>query len=111
MQRGNGYVIAYRRELERNGNWTLVRRSLDCQAFALSPSSVSLSIASSLPASNTLTGVADLDGLVGGSQALLVDASAVLLMALLACSAARAAWSALISFFSSAMRASIDSRI
>ena len=33
MQRGNGYVIAYRRELERNGNWTLVRRSLDCQAF------------------------------------------------------------------------------
>ena len=30
-----GYVIAHRGELERTGNWTLVRRSLDCRAFGV----------------------------------------------------------------------------
>jgi mannose-6-phosphate isomerase-like protein (cupin superfamily) len=30
-----GYVIAHRDELERTGDWTLVRRSLDCRAFGL----------------------------------------------------------------------------
>lgn len=35
MQRGDGYVIAHRRELERTGNWMLVRRSLDCQSFGV----------------------------------------------------------------------------
>jgi len=35
MQRGDGYVVAHRRELERTGNWTLVRRSLECQAFGV----------------------------------------------------------------------------
>jgi uncharacterized cupin superfamily protein len=33
MDRGNGYTIAQRGELERAGNWRLVRRSLDCQAL------------------------------------------------------------------------------
>ena len=33
MKRGDGYTIAQRDELERTGNWRLVRRSLDCQAF------------------------------------------------------------------------------
>ena len=33
MERGDGYTIAQRDELERTGNWRLVRRSLDCQAF------------------------------------------------------------------------------
>jgi uncharacterized cupin superfamily protein len=33
MERGDGYTIAERDELERTGNWRLVRRSLDCQAF------------------------------------------------------------------------------
>ncbi len=35
MQRGTGYIVASRRELERTGNWTLVRRSLECQAFGI----------------------------------------------------------------------------
>lgn len=28
-----GYAIAHREELERTGNWTLVRRSLGCRSF------------------------------------------------------------------------------
>ena len=35
MQSGAGYVIAGSQELERTGNWSLVRRSLDCQAFGV----------------------------------------------------------------------------
>jgi uncharacterized cupin superfamily protein len=35
MQRGAGYVIVGRQELERTGNWSLVRRSLDCRAFGV----------------------------------------------------------------------------
>jgi len=35
VQRGTGYVIVGRQELERAGNWSLVRRSLDCQAFGV----------------------------------------------------------------------------
>jgi uncharacterized cupin superfamily protein len=31
----NGYTIAHREELERTGNWTLVRRSLGCRAFGV----------------------------------------------------------------------------
>lgn len=30
-----GYVITHPGELERTGNWTLVRRSLDCRAFGV----------------------------------------------------------------------------
>jgi len=33
--RGDGYAIAHRDELERTGNWTLVRRSLGCQALGV----------------------------------------------------------------------------
>jgi uncharacterized cupin superfamily protein len=32
---GEGYAIAHRDELERTGNWTLVRRSLGCGAFGV----------------------------------------------------------------------------
>jgi uncharacterized cupin superfamily protein len=35
MNRGNGYTIAHRDELERTGNWSLVRRSLGCQALGM----------------------------------------------------------------------------
>ncbi|MDQ6817356.1 MAG: cupin domain-containing protein [Actinomycetota bacterium] len=35
MQRGDGYVVARREELEQTGNWTLVRRSLDCKSFGV----------------------------------------------------------------------------
>ena len=31
----DGYTIAHRDDLERTGNWTLVRRSLDCRSFGL----------------------------------------------------------------------------
>jgi len=31
----DGYTIAHRDELERTGNWALVRRSLGCQAFGV----------------------------------------------------------------------------
>lgn len=30
-----GYAIAHRDDIERTGNWTLVRRSLGCQAFGV----------------------------------------------------------------------------
>jgi uncharacterized cupin superfamily protein len=35
MERGDGYVIAEREDLERTGNWSLVRRTLGCQAFGV----------------------------------------------------------------------------
>lgn len=35
MQRGDGYLIAHRDELESTGNWTLVRRSLGCRSFGV----------------------------------------------------------------------------
>ncbi|MGO9820682.1 MAG: cupin domain-containing protein [Solirubrobacteraceae bacterium] len=35
MQSGDGYLIADRDELERAGNWSLVRRSLGCQSFGV----------------------------------------------------------------------------
>jgi len=35
MTHGDGYVIADPQELERTGNWTLVRRSLGCRAFGI----------------------------------------------------------------------------
>jgi mannose-6-phosphate isomerase-like protein (cupin superfamily) len=35
MEREDGYVIAHGDELERNGNWTLVRRSLECNSFGI----------------------------------------------------------------------------
>jgi uncharacterized cupin superfamily protein len=35
MKRGDGYVIAERQDLERAGNWTLVRRTLGCQSFGV----------------------------------------------------------------------------
>jgi mannose-6-phosphate isomerase-like protein (cupin superfamily) len=30
-----GFAIAHRDQLERTGNWSLVRRSLDCQSFGV----------------------------------------------------------------------------
>jgi uncharacterized cupin superfamily protein len=35
MAQPNGYTIAHRDELERTGNWTLVRRSLGCRSFGV----------------------------------------------------------------------------
>ncbi len=32
---GAGYTIAHRNQLERTGNWTLVRRSLGCRALGV----------------------------------------------------------------------------
>jgi uncharacterized cupin superfamily protein len=33
--RSNGYTVAHLDELERTGNWTLVRRSLGCRSFGV----------------------------------------------------------------------------
>lgn len=35
MDSGPGYRIAHRDELERTGDWSLVRRSLDCRSFGV----------------------------------------------------------------------------
>ena len=35
MEQHEGYAIAHRAELERTGNWTLVRRSLGCRSFGV----------------------------------------------------------------------------
>jgi mannose-6-phosphate isomerase-like protein (cupin superfamily) len=35
MEKQDGYVIAHRDELERTGNWALVRRSLGCNSFGV----------------------------------------------------------------------------
>jgi quercetin dioxygenase-like cupin family protein len=35
MDRENGFKIAHVEELERAGNWSLVRRSLGCQSFGV----------------------------------------------------------------------------
>lgn len=33
MEQGDGYTVVHREELERTGNWLLLRRSLDCRSF------------------------------------------------------------------------------
>jgi mannose-6-phosphate isomerase-like protein (cupin superfamily) len=35
MEKHDGYVIAHRDELQRTGNWALVRRSLDLSSFGI----------------------------------------------------------------------------
>ena len=35
LRQRQGYVVADRDELERSGNWTLVRRSLGCRSFGV----------------------------------------------------------------------------
>ncbi|MBK5233184.1 MAG: cupin domain-containing protein [Thermoleophilia bacterium] len=35
MDRGDGFTVAHRDELERNGNWSLVRRTLGCGSFGI----------------------------------------------------------------------------
>jgi uncharacterized cupin superfamily protein len=35
MVQSDGYTVAHRDDLERTGNWTLVRRSLGCRSFGV----------------------------------------------------------------------------
>ena len=35
MTRGDGFVIAHRDELDREGSWSLVRRTLGCASFGI----------------------------------------------------------------------------
>jgi mannose-6-phosphate isomerase-like protein (cupin superfamily) len=35
VEQADGYAIAHRDELERAGNWSLVRRTLGCQSFGV----------------------------------------------------------------------------
>lgn len=72
MERGDGYVIAHRQELERTGNWTLVRRSLDCQAFGVNL--VDIPAGESIPEHDeTERDQEELFFVVAGSPALVID--------------------------------------
>lgn len=35
MNRGDGFTVAHRNELEQSGDWSLVRRTLGCGAFGI----------------------------------------------------------------------------
>ena len=72
MERGDGYVIAHRDELDRAGNWHLVRRSLDCQSFGINL--VEIGPGESIPEHNeTERDQEELFYVLSGSPALVVD--------------------------------------
>jgi uncharacterized cupin superfamily protein len=72
MRRGDGYVVAHRDELERTGNWTLVRRSLDCRAFGVNL--VEIPPGESIPEHDeTARDQEELFFVISGSPALVID--------------------------------------
>jgi uncharacterized cupin superfamily protein len=72
MTDGNGFKIAHRDELERTGNWTLVRRSLGCQSFGVNL--VELPPGESIPEHDeTDRDQEELFYVVSGSPALVID--------------------------------------
>lgn len=72
MEQGDGYLIAQRQELERTGNWTLVRRSLDCQAFGLNL--VDIPAGGSIPEHDeTERDQEELFAVISGSPTLVID--------------------------------------
>ncbi len=72
MERGDGYVIAHRDELERTGNWALVRRSLDCQSFGVNL--VDIPQGDSLPEHDeTERDQEELFFVISGSPSLVID--------------------------------------
>jgi uncharacterized cupin superfamily protein len=72
MKRGDGYAIAHREELEQTGNWTLVRRSLDCQAFGVNL--VQIPPGESIPEHDeTERDQEELFFVISGSPALVID--------------------------------------
>jgi uncharacterized cupin superfamily protein len=68
----DGYKIAHREQLERNGNWTLVRRSLGCQAFGVNL--VEIPAGESIPEHNeTDRDQEELFFVLSGSPMLVID--------------------------------------
>jgi uncharacterized cupin superfamily protein len=68
----DGYTIAHRERLERNGNWTLVRRSLGCQAFGVNL--VEIPVGESIPEHNeTDRDQEELFFVLSGSPMLVID--------------------------------------
>jgi uncharacterized cupin superfamily protein len=72
MERQDGYTIAHRDELERTGNWSLVRRSLDCQSFGVNL--VEIPAGESIPEHDeTERDQEELFYVISGSPTLLID--------------------------------------
>lgn len=72
MTRGDGYLVAHREELERTGNWTLVRRSLGCQSFGVNL--VEIAPGESIPEHDeTARDQEELFFVLAGSPALVID--------------------------------------
>ncbi len=72
MQRGDGYVIARREELERTGDWSLVRRSLGCRSFGVNL--VEIGPGGSIPEHDeTERDQEELFFVISGSPALVID--------------------------------------
>jgi uncharacterized cupin superfamily protein len=75
MERGHGYTIAERDELERTGDWRLVRRSLDCQA--LGANLVEIPPGGSVPEHDeTARDQEELFYVISGSPSLVIDGHA-----------------------------------
>src|SRR5579859_3217549 len=72
METAHGYTIAHRDELERTGNWQLVRRSLGCQAFGVNV--VEIGPGESIPEHReTERDQEELFYVISGSPALVID--------------------------------------
>jgi len=68
----DGYTIRHRDELERTGNWSLVRRSLDCNSFGINL--VEIPPGESIPEHDeTDRDQEELFFIVGGSPTLVID--------------------------------------
>ena len=75
MERGDGYLIADRDELERAGNWALVRRSVGCQSFGVNL--VDIPAGESIPEHDeTDRDQEELFFVVSGSPSIVIDGEA-----------------------------------
>jgi uncharacterized cupin superfamily protein len=72
VERGDGYAIVHREQLERTGDWSLVRRSLGCRAFGVNL--VEIAPGESIPEHDeTARDQEELFLVVSGSAALVID--------------------------------------
>ncbi len=72
MVQGEGYTIVHRDELDRTGNWRLVRRSLGCQSFGVNL--VEIPAGQSIPEHDeTQRDQEELFFVISGSAVLVID--------------------------------------